>query len=79
MKVLVVGSGGREHALAWKLSESDRLEEASCSHVAAVSQLFGERFDDDELESLASLLGRLPGADGDPEACTAGGGQDSGE
>ena len=56
-----------------------KLEQASCSHVAAVSQLFGERFDDDELESLASLLGRLPGADGDPEACTAGGGQDSGE
>ena len=55
-----------------------KLEQASCSHVAAVSQLFGERFDDDELVSLASLLGRLPGAEGDPDACTAGGGQDSG-
>ena len=63
------------------LTDSGRakLEQASCSHVAAVSQLFGERFDDDELEALASLLGRLPGADGDPEECTAGGGQDSGE
>ena len=27
MKVLVVGSGGREHALAWAISRSDRLTE----------------------------------------------------
>ena len=27
MKVLVIGSGGREHALAWKLSLSDRVSE----------------------------------------------------
>ena len=27
MKVLVVGSGGREHALAWKIGQSDQVEE----------------------------------------------------
>ena len=26
MKILVIGSGGREHALAWKLKESKRTE-----------------------------------------------------
>ncbi|MBI3714014.1 MAG: phosphoribosylamine--glycine ligase [Burkholderiales bacterium] len=26
MKILVVGSGGREHALAWKLSQSERIQ-----------------------------------------------------
>ncbi|AWV08494.1 phosphoribosylamine--glycine ligase [Marilutibacter maris] len=27
MKILVIGSGGREHALAWKLAQSPRVEE----------------------------------------------------
>ena len=27
MKVLVVGSGGREHALAWKIADSERVDE----------------------------------------------------
>src|SRR5882724_1123504 len=26
MKVLVIGGGGREHALAWKLAQSDQVE-----------------------------------------------------
>ena len=25
MKVLVIGSGGREHAMAWKLSQSNKV------------------------------------------------------
>lgn len=31
MKVLVVGSGGREHALAWKLVQSPRVEKVFCA------------------------------------------------
>jgi DNA-binding MarR family transcriptional regulator len=39
-----------------------RLEEASRSHIAGVRALFEERFTAEELETLAELLGRLPGA-----------------
>ena len=31
MKVLVIGSGGREHALAWKLAQSPRFEKLFCA------------------------------------------------
>ncbi len=31
MKVLVIGSGGREHALAWKLRQSPRIDQLHCA------------------------------------------------
>ena len=31
MKVLVIGSGGREHALVWKISQSQRVKEVFCA------------------------------------------------
>ena len=39
-----------------------KLQDAACSHVAAIRELFEERFSADELRTLAELLGRLPGA-----------------
>jgi DNA-binding MarR family transcriptional regulator len=39
-----------------------RLERAAASHVAAVRELFEAHLDDDELDRLSELLGRLPGA-----------------
>lgn len=49
-----------------------KLEEASCSHVSSVRDLFEERYTPEELETLAMLLRRLPGAAGaDPDECTA--------
>jgi DNA-binding MarR family transcriptional regulator len=40
----------------------ETLRKASRSHVAGVRRLFVELYSDEELETLAELLGRLPGA-----------------
>jgi DNA-binding MarR family transcriptional regulator len=42
---------------------------AAESHLAALEAVFGERFTDEELDSLAELLGRLPGAAEGEEEC----------
>jgi DNA-binding MarR family transcriptional regulator len=46
-----------------------RLKDASCSHVAAIRELFEGRYSDAELQTRAVLLGRLPGAP-DAADCT---------
>ena len=49
-----------------------KLETASESHLAEVRALFDERFGPGELEQLAGLLARLPGAeDASGEDCAA--------
>ena len=42
MKVLVVGSGGREHALAWKLSQSSRVTQVFAAPGNAGTEQVGE-------------------------------------
>jgi DNA-binding MarR family transcriptional regulator len=40
----------------------NRLREAGCTHIASIKRLFLEHFSPREVEQLASLLSRLPGA-----------------
>src|SRR5690606_24398765 len=47
MKILVVGSGGREHALAWKLAQSERIQ------MVYVAPANGGTALDPRLENLA--------------------------
>jgi len=55
MKVLVVGGGGREHALAWKLRQSPRVSQLYCAPgnagIAEIAELVPLRADD-----IAGLL-----------------------
>ena len=46
-----------------------RLRAASRDYLAGIRALFGERYSDAELATLAELLGRLPGAGGPAPSC----------
>jgi DNA-binding MarR family transcriptional regulator len=48
----------------------EKLRDAGCTHVAGIQRLFLEHFGEDELDQLAELLSRLPGAS-HTGACTA--------
>jgi DNA-binding MarR family transcriptional regulator len=56
----------------------EKLRQAGCTHVAGIERLFLAHFSTAELEQLAGLLGRLPGATfggactvaGDAPACS---------
>jgi DNA-binding MarR family transcriptional regulator len=47
-----------------------KLADASCSHVAAIRELFEDRYTAAELRTLVDLLGRLPGASALAGDCT---------
>ena len=39
MKILIVGAGGREHAIAWKLSQNDKVKKIYIAPGNAGSEL----------------------------------------
>ena len=63
MKVLVVGSGGREHALAWKLARSPLVTEVIAAPGNAGTALVGRNADvaASDLDGLTALAQREPG------------------
>ena len=42
MKILVIGSGGREHALTWKLQQSSAVDRIFCAPGNAGTALVAE-------------------------------------
>ena len=61
MKVLVIGSGGREHALVWKLRQSPRVSQIYCAPgnagIAAEAECLPA--DIKNIESLLALAARI--------------------
>jgi len=61
MRILIVGSGGREHALAWKIAQSPLVRDLWCAPgnpgMARVAKLLPVRADD--VEALAAEARRL--------------------
>ncbi len=57
MKVLLIGSGGREHTLAWKLSRSSRLSKLYCAPGNSGTRSLGENVpvEPDDLDGLSSF------------------------
>jgi len=47
MKVLVIGSGGREHTIVWKLAKSDKVKKIYCAPGNAGTALHGENINID--------------------------------
>jgi DNA-binding MarR family transcriptional regulator len=48
----------------------NKLREAGRTHVASINRLFLSNYSSDEIEQLAALLGRLPGAGAGEAQCT---------
>ena len=50
---------------------SERLAAASCAHVRAIRSLLEQHLSESELDELATLLGKLPGAVDGSDSCAA--------
>ncbi|MBF7096922.1 phosphoribosylamine--glycine ligase [Alkalibacter mobilis] len=57
MKILVVGSGGREHALVWKIRQSQKVDEIYCAPGNAGTAEIAKNIDIkvDEIDKLANF------------------------
>jgi phosphoribosylamine--glycine ligase len=60
MKILIVGSGGREHALAWKIAKSPRAEKIFCAPGNGGTRLVAENVPlaETDIAGLADLAER---------------------
>lgn len=60
MKVLIVGSGGREHALAWKISQSKKVKELYCVPGNEGTKDIAKNLDmrEKDIKSLADFASR---------------------
>ena len=40
MKILIIGSGGREHAIAWKLSQNKKIKHIHAKYVIKLLSIY---------------------------------------
>src|SRR5947209_156696 len=63
MKVLVIGGGGREHALVWKILQSTRVEQVYCAPgnagIAAEPRVHCIPWDGKDVDSLLGIASKL--------------------
>ena len=53
-KVLIIGSGGREHALAWKLLSDQNVQKVYCAPGNGGTEKIAENIDSLEDESICN-------------------------
>jgi phosphoribosylamine---glycine ligase len=60
MKILVIGSGGREHSLVWKISQSPKVEKIFCAPGSAAIGELAEcvGIGPEQIEKLADFAGK---------------------
>ncbi len=60
MKILVIGGGGREHALVWKISQSSKVTKIYCAPGSSAIAELAETIaiDPEEIDKLAGIAAR---------------------